>query len=470
MIRAYQVTCLEFSSTTSSDARAFLSAEAGSDLISSQTSCSAQEKIETPMADHLFFPGAPPKALRIEYVGELYDGSDWDTFPSRCGWLDEPGAEDFLSRYIPYVKLPDEFEYLFEYTSKMGCWLYFGMLHYVFGDKLDQSDFIIVCEESDGPRQYITTRYLHKYIEDADDWKNNNRGARTVEIVNKVLEALPGYFRFIGDGMWLAIRLASLALWNVAVKRDGPQPNPRLLGAWSLTSEDLEKLPLFKGWCPLDAMKCCKAGIYLDTQVYLLQLRRTKPSWNNRTHDSCDKAQCVADNIDESTYVTRHVQENCGCSHIHADIEQLHKILLDGGIPLVMITLSGEDELGNQQYKLEVVKKRTNRPYVAISHVWADGLGNPQGNSLPHCQLEFLYKRAQRLLSDKEYIPGYDDKVYGPLHSGAARFGHFAAKAVRRDNSVLLWIDTLCIPHRSDVRSLAIQRIRDVYTGGQCHL
>ncbi|KAL4949537.1 hypothetical protein BDW69DRAFT_188226 [Aspergillus filifer] len=420
------------------------------------------------MAEHLFFPDAPQKPLRLEYDGPLYDGGDWDTFPTRCGWLRESGAREFLARYIPYVNLPDELEYLFQYRSRMECWLYFGMLHYVFGDQLDQSDFIIPCEENEGQRQYITTRHLHKYIEDADDWKNNNRGARTVEIVNKVLELIPIYLRFIGKEMFLAIRLASHALWNVAIRRDGPQASPTSLGlgAWTIASAELKKLPLFDGWCPLEAEKCCGAGIYLDTQAYLLQLRRTKPSWNKRTHESCDKTQCVADNIDESNYVTRHVQEDCSCSLIQADIEQLHTILLDGGIPLAMITPCGEDDLGNQQYKLKIVKKRTNNPYVAISHVWADGLGNPQGNSLPHCQLGFLYEQARRLLHDKEYIPGYDEKVFGPLHTAAARFAHFASNAARRrDNSVLVWIDTLCIPHRSDARSLAIQRIRDTYTG-----
>ncbi|KAL4763646.1 uncharacterized protein BDW70DRAFT_8076 [Aspergillus foveolatus] len=422
------------------------------------------------MADHLFFPDAPPKPLRIKYDGPLYDGSDWDTFPIHCGWLNESGAEDFLARYIPYVKIPEELNYLFQYRSMMECWLYFGMLHYVFGDQLDQSDFVL-CEEKEGQQQYITTRHLHKYVENADDWKKSNRGARTVEIVHKVLDALPGYIRFIGEEMCLAIRLASLTLWNIAVKRDGPQPNPSLLGAWSLTSKELEKMRLFDGWCPLDAEKCCEAGIYLDTQAYLLQLRRTKPSWNNRTHESCKKTQCVADNIDESKYVTRHVQEDCTCSHIHADNEQLRTVLLDGGIPLAMITPCGEDELGSQQYELKIVRKRANKSYVAISHVWADGLGNPQGNSLPHCQLEFLYKQARRLLRDKEYIPGYDEKVYGSLHTGAARFAHFAANAARRgDNSVLVWIDTLCIPHQSDARNLAIQRIRDVYTSASRNL
>ena len=32
----------------------------------------------------------------------------------------------------------------------------------------------------------------------------------------------------------------------------------------------------------------------------------------------------------------------------------------------------------------------TVRPYIAISHVWADGLGNVFSNSLPRCQIAYL--------------------------------------------------------------------------------
>ncbi|KAL5000899.1 hypothetical protein BDV10DRAFT_199819 [Aspergillus recurvatus] len=130
------------------------------------------------------------------------------------------------------------------------------------------------------------------------------------------------------------------------------------------------------GWCALDAEKCRSAGVEVDTGAYLLQL----------THESCTKTECVADN--------------------------------DGGIPLVMITLCGEDESRNQRFEIEVAKKRTGRPYIAIFHVWADGLGNPQGNTLPHSR--------------------------------------------RGDNSVLAWIDTMFIPIEPEVRSLTIQRMRSV--------
>jgi hypothetical protein len=102
--------------------------------------------------------------------------------------------------------------------------------------------------------------------------------------------------------------------------------------------------------------------------------------------------------------------------------------------------------------------------------VWADGLGNPHTNSLPNCQLGLLYERARMLLTDKEYVPKYENGPYGPLHTGAARLAHRAFLSSRRgDDSVLVWIDTLCIPHAREVRGLAIQRIRDTYLGGMCN-
>ncbi|KAL2853185.1 hypothetical protein BJX68DRAFT_234159 [Aspergillus pseudodeflectus] len=405
------------------------------------------------MADHLFYPDVPQKPLRIEYDGPLYDGGDWHTFPHRSGWLDEAHAITFPADAVPP-----------EYRSRMHCWIYFGVLHYVFGDRLDQSDFLLHGDEG-GEQQYITTRQLEKYVGDADDWESNDRGARCMEVIPKVLDSLANYSRWIDGEMSIAARLVALALWNVATKRGSPQPTLRNPGLFFLSYKEDETL-IRDGWCPVDVARCIRAGMQLDTQVYLMQLARPKPSWYKRTHDACEKTECKADNIDESTYVTRHVQEDCNCLHVGADVDQLHAILHDGRIPVVKITPCGEDELGKRRFTVKVVKKRSSQPYVAVSHVWADGLGNPHANSLPHCQLEFLYDRARPLLREKEYIPHYKEKTLGVLHSRASRIAHFAANATRGgDDSVLVWIDTLCIPHQDDVRSLAIQRIRDVYVG-----
>lgn len=35
--------------------------------------------------------------------------------------------------------------------------------------------------------------------------------------------------------------------------------------------------------------------------------------------------------------------------------------------------------------------------FIAVSHVWSDGLGNPRTNSLPYSQMESLYDRLQSM-------------------------------------------------------------------------
>jgi hypothetical protein len=403
------------------------------------------------MADHLFSPDEPSKPIRIGYDGPLYDGGDWDEYPMRHAWESEPGTQKF-----PPGQIPQEFQPTIE------CWLYFGMLHYVFGDQLDQYDFLLRESENDdeAQQQYITTKHLERYVGSTEKWRKNGLGLRSFGIIRRVCEHLQRYNRYIRAEMCFAIQLVCQALWNVAEKRDGPQTDPGAVKLWLFPRDREAEQMVRGGWCPLDAEKCRMIGVELDTPAYLLQLLRMKPAWNKRTHERCKKTECVADNVDESLYVTRHLQEDCRCEHLHADVEKLHEVLLDGGIPLVQITLRGKDELDNQGYEINIVKKRVSKRYVAVSHVWADGLGNPHANSLPTCQLGLLYERARLLLTDKEYAPQYDTSSF------TARFAHFAGNR-RGDNSVLVWIDTLCIPHEREVRSLAIQRIRDVYVGGK---
>lgn len=413
------------------------------------------------MAEHLFYPDSPPRPLRIAYDGPLYDGGDWDAFPSRHGWKTDQGADKFHLRTIPA-----------EMKTGIECWLYFGVLSYVFGEKVEQADFLLRDENGeDGAKQYLTTRNLYKYVENAKEWKKNKTGERTVAIVQKVCEQLSKYSSVLREDMKLAIRLLCHALWNIAVKRDSPQTKSGHVYAWLLSHEYEADLLMKDRWCPWEVKKSRMTGGGVETPAYLLQLVRKKPDWDKKTHDKCKKTECIANNVDESDYVTRHVVEGCTCAHRQADIEQLHAILKDGGVPLVSITPTGEvDEQGKPSFRIEIVRKKSGRQYAAISHVWSDGLGNTDGNTLPACQIQFLYERARVLVTDKEYVPRYTGGPFGGIHTGAARLVHFASNQTRKDESVLLWIDTLCIPHQRDVRSLAIQRIKEVYLDGQSSL
>jgi hypothetical protein len=75
--------------------------------------------------------------------------------------------------------------------------------------------------------------------------------------------------------------------------------------------------------------------------------------------------------------------------------------------------------------------------FVAFSHVWADGLGNRRGNSLPICQLQTLQKMANEVMA----VGGF-----------------------RSDQPTPFWIDALCVPREPrSCRDIAIRRLRATY-------
>jgi len=73
------------------------------------------------------------------------------------------------------------------------------------------------------------------------------------------------------------------------------------------------------------------------------------------------------------------------CPFVHVDAQEVRKIIEEGGIPLVLIDTSSSGGLD-----LRVRAAAARDRYIAISHVWSDGLGNPALNALPKCQLERL--------------------------------------------------------------------------------
>jgi len=88
----------------------------------------------------------------------------------------------------------------------------------------------------------------------------------------------------------------------------------------------------------------------------------------------------------------------------------------------------------NHAVDLEIL---SDAPYIAISHVWAHGLGNTTENALPRCQLLRLKYLTSALLSR--------------LNVSA---------------EPLIWIDTLCIPvdpTLANVRKLALSKIAKTF-------
>lgn len=79
--------------------------------------------------------------------------------------------------------------------------------------------------------------------------------------------------------------------------------------------------------------------------------------------------------------------------------DELRKIIADGGVPLISIDDTGRTALKNcEQTSLRIRPRLEFDSYIAVSHVWADGLGNPDDNALPFCQIKRLVDRVKVVL------------------------------------------------------------------------
>ena len=184
-------------------------------------------------------------------------------------------------------------------------------------------------------------------------------------------------------------------------------------------------------WCP-----CLVERIRLGLGIAGLYYASLLPMPGNEHHDHCTPSICVAANIDQTNYSIYHVpwkclclesecdhkQGTCGCLRVPFPESHLQTAFLDDGFPLIRVRLF-EDQI-------DIVRYSPGVKYVALSHVWSDGRGNPFENAMPICQLREL-----------------EDYVF----------------KLNVDSDTLFWIDTLCVPVKEPLRNTAIMRMAKVY-------
>lgn len=139
----------------------------------------------------------------------------------------------------------------------------------------------------------------------------------------------------------------------------------------------------------------------------------------------CSTTRCRYRTIQQSTCRTKHVNDGCRCMDVHADPSEIARILKSGNIPLILSIDQAE-----VSPRITLVESDRALAYVAMSHVWADGLGNLQENALPHCQLLRLSNLIRALPEESSDI-------------------------------ILFWMDTICVPPdgtgQNEAQDLAIQ-------------
>ena len=226
------------------------------------------------------------------------------------------------------------------------------------------------------------------------------------------------------------LKSAALQIWPVPFS-ESPVRNT----SFSQRQNPLERRLLLNGWCPSEVSMLT---VMLDNTGLLFASMLKRPFAQYLKHDGCSHEHCLALQTDEDNYKTRHNDEcDTSCTKILIDQHRICTILKGGGIPI--ICLATDADFGNP--KVKVIDFFSNTvDYMAVSHVWAHGIGNPKENALPSCQILRLHRLCLRL--QQSYRSG------------------------NSPGQVAFWIDTLCIPvdpTLKEYRKLAITKLASVF-------
>ena len=381
----------------------------------------------------------------IPYVCRVvYDNGDFLTYPTRIEALPALSAggttPGFLSeRHSRFLRSMSKQEI----EPILQTWLFFGPLHEILGNLYRPEDFVRETEDAGGHSKILNTSTLVGLL---DEWVEQIQSktierpsydhiAECLRLCWAVLNAAPEDFSqamkvslaSVGEVIEIAVN------WKVFELEDYYR-EIKCPGTWHILCD---KLPwkdnlLASGWCPSQVEQLLQTGgLKLQTLYFLGGFSQSSDS---RTHQHCTKDRCLAYQVDLDEYQLQHTKQNCDCGgELSVDPWLLRDVLLRSpkSLPLLRINGSLENELS-----IEIVPSEENTLYVALSHVWVDGLGNARRNALARCQIFRLSKLVKSLNAAEN----------------------------QSTHELLLWCDTLCCPTEpDDAKNLALSRMTRTY-------
>ncbi|RDL30357.1 Uncharacterized protein BP5553_10235 [Venustampulla echinocandica] len=418
--------------------------------------------------DHLPLPRNPTHPpIEIPYIkeGEEYDGGPFITFPSRRGWTEKDICDPKNSGKTAR-----------ETVAFFQTWFFWGLLTDILRVPVRELDLV---RENKCGQKVITTFRLPQLIlkwYDRERYLSRKAQEKYAMRVDKNLWRLSNILswwalhRTAPFDQWTALYLAVFGEYiqsgyRIVYQKAGGLP---FLG----TETDLSTVPFWlsanrqwansgrkainermaaDGWCRSDIQRLTSTllsyGLFFASMLEPPGYESTaqdcvSKSYANSTglnetvkgchlntspnnmHQQCSEFSCSAYERDKNEYKTKHASKFCTCVHRTVCVPELVRILEKGQIPAIHL-----------QDSIQVLSVMPTIRYVAISHVWSDGLGNPNANTLPDCQVESIARFVSNL--------------YHPL-----------------EGIIPFWIDTLCCPVEPySARAQAISLMRKTYQG-----
>lgn len=120
-----------------------------------------------------------------------------------------------------------------------------------------------------------------------------------------------------------------------------------------------------------------------------------------------DYRLCAPKGTVDWKYATVHINPECTCEFRGFDGDLIAKTIRDGKTPLMVFSDLSQDK-GNP---CKLVIKAPQTKYVALSHIWADGMVN---NKLPIC---LLRGTGHEPIDTGEQVPFWIDSCSIPVES-----------------------------------------------------
>lgn len=344
---------------------------------------------------HIDEPDLPP--LRVPYLGESgfkYDGLGFLQFPQRCGLSIETMIEESWL----------EFD-LDGNASFLQAYLYFGFLHEFFSRAhvaWGAGDFI--CEETCGSR--ITTKFLplmiwfwvsaeiHTGPEERESriekystlfdmieactialtTKDRVKFQKTEKYCHKgslILSSVTILFEALGK----AFRTTYFSVDEGRMTRPTTSPFYVDVSVLDAPIALIDRL-LSAGWCRGEIQNLEHESLSCSS-MYMYILGSVQRSRLQRNHEKCTKMKCNADQVDKTTYKTKHQIDECQCSFYPQSctdtMEKICRVLDSGNLPLIKIPQSKEPEISDLEievvsYNLVSAQYITKRDATALKN------------------------------------------------------------------------------------------------------
>lgn len=340
-----------------------------------------------------------------------------------------------------------------ELQSFLQNWLFFGLLCEVLGDLYRHEDFLTTFVDGETEKTVVTTADLLSRLEEweakitQDDISLEAVYEHTAKCLALTRACLVIAYPSLDDDLKFHIASVAEVLGYAASKAcnvawtDDPRRSliPR---DWGRTISER-----FRRSVLLERSNCCPSQTQMLMQDFgsPQALAFVAGCFNEdgvqSNHASCDRNKCQAGDSVTLGQVTRHVSDSCGCEFLQVDENLLANCFKKGCLPLLRL----KEDTSSDKMTIEVVASTESTSYVALSHVWADGLGNPTATALPRCQLSRL--KALIDILDFEYL---DES--------------FTSDQPEDAPEMLLWCDTLCCPVVSrEAKNMALRQMYRTY-------